>query len=188
MKKLNQAEVVTRIKNIFGGRMTVLGQYTRNRDPLLMRCEYGHEWASKANDILNGHACPYCKASRLGDYRRLSLKEANRRIEKIYQGKVIPLIPYPCGHNRWLVCCNLGHKWAPVASSLIKGDSNCPDCAEYGFQVGKPAIAYYARFNLDCGTFWKIGVTNRTVTDRFARHKTKPVILDTWTFTVGSDA
>lgn len=44
----------------------------------------------------------------------------------------------------------------------------CPDCAEYGFQPSKPAILYYLKVTTNSGQIlYKIGITNRTVNERF---------------------
>ena len=38
-------------------------------------------------------------------------------------------------------CVGCGHKWKPRPLNVYKG-SGCPNCAQYGFNGGKPAFVY----------------------------------------------
>lgn len=51
------------------------------------------------------------------------------------------------------------------------GNELCPNCSNYngGFSVHKPAIFYYIKFKIDGKWLYKIGVTNRTIKERFKR-------------------
>ena len=49
----------------------------------------------------------------------------------------------------------------------MKG-AGCPSCAITGFDKNKPAILYYLKITTDTNqVLYKIGITNRTVNERF---------------------
>ncbi len=56
-------------------------------------------------------------------------------------------------------------KLAP--DSHLSKRRGCPGCAEHGFDFNKPAIIYLLQFQTDIASFWKIGITNRTICKRF---------------------
>ena len=63
----------------------------------------------------------------------------------------------------------------------------CPCCADYGFNPAAPATLYY--LSIDNGTYYKIGITNRSVEERFIRKDLDRIkILNTWYYPQGSIA
>ena len=66
--------------------------------------------------------------------------------------------------------------------------SGCPDCVEGGFSPGDPALLYYLAIATDDGdTRYKIGITNRTVEERFSKNAdlNRIRIVRTWRHAVG---
>jgi hypothetical protein len=65
----------------------------------------------------------------------------------------------------------------------------CPECAEYGFQSSKSAILYYLLvFNPFGKPLYKIGITNRTIQERFRKQIRKIEILEIEHFARGKAA
>lgn len=63
----------------------------------------------------------------------------------------------------------------------------CPSCAGHGFNPAIPAILYY--LSIDNGTYYKIGITNRTVKERFTSADLQKItIIHEWNFDVGQVA
>ena len=58
-----------------------------------------------------------------------------------------------------------------------------------GFDKNKPAICYYVKITKNNETYYKVGVTNRTVRDRFSsdRDKTILILKETW-YATGREA
>jgi len=76
----------------------------------------------------------------------------------------------------------------PSSRELVPG-CRLPECAEYGFQSSKPAIVYYLRVSNPSGpALYKIGVTNRTVAERFPRDSKSITILEIFKFQKGAEA
>ena len=67
--------------------------------------------------------------------------------------------------------------------------TGCPACAEYGFNPDQPAIVYYFRIPDHRGGFaYKIGITNRTVRERFGGDYQRLTVLKVWSFRTGAKA
>ena len=85
--------------------------------------------------------------------------------------------------------CSEGHGWDATPKNVMKG-RGCPDCANYGFDPSSPAIMYYLRVTPhNADALYKIGITNRTVEDRFNNDDLDKIdVVRTWGFDTGSDA
>ena len=58
---LKTTEEVMRQLQIISPEIEVLGEYTRSKEPLKVRCKVcGYEWAPQAGSLLQGHGCPQC--------------------------------------------------------------------------------------------------------------------------------
>ena len=55
----------------------------------------------------------------------------------------------------------------PVSPSNHLAGKGCPWCASIGFQIDQPGILYWLRVDSPWGTFWKLGITNKTVEERY---------------------
>jgi len=66
----------------------------------------------------------------------------------------------------------------------------CPDCAVTGFNPNESGTLYYIAVTTDDGdTRYKIGITNRTVEERFRREdSTRIRIVKTWRYAIGRSA
>jgi len=80
--------------------------------------------------------------------------------------------------------CKVYFKQVPSNHLVGKG---CPNCAEHGFNYGKPAILYY--LSILNGTAYKIGITNRSIKERFTvQELLKIKILKTTFYQYGNEA
>lgn len=70
-------------------------------------------------------------------------------------------------------------------SSHLKGTGH-PNRAIFGFNPHLPAILYYLK--VQNGKGYKIGITNRTVAERFVGENDKIEVIQTWYFESGLDA
>ena len=68
-------------------------------------------------------------------------------------------------HKKMPWKCQKGHQWKAVVNSRSIGGSNCPQCAEYGFNPGKPAWFYLMERNGE----QQFGITN-DLPRRLSRH------------------
>ncbi len=82
------------------------------------------------------------------------------------------------------------HEWPTTINNRTGLTHGCPVCAETGFDPSIPAIAYYIRIETGGGPLYKIGVTNRTVAERFHRDidRVKIKVIKEWEFNSGAEA
>ena len=87
-----------------------------------------------------------------------------------------------------ILCNKCGKTFKQQASNHRYGNG-CPQCASSGFKSYLPAILYYLRVEYNGMVAYKIGITNRTVNERYSRnHKGSILILKQWDFSKGADA
>ena len=70
-------------------------------------------------------------------------------------------------------------------SGHLRGSGH-PNRAHFGFNTNLPAILYYLK--IQGGKGYKIGITNRTVAERFVGESNKIEVLKTWYYESGKDA
>lgn len=113
-------------------------------------CVCEHEWSAIAGNVLSGKGCPACSGN-----VRLTVEVITERLE----GRNITLLSYggnTMKKSQWK-CDVCSHEWKTNAGIILKG-RGCPQCAEYGYNPGKPGTLYAIRS--DCGQYVKIGITN----------------------------
>jgi hypothetical protein len=98
---------------------------------------------------------------------------------------VIPVEKYSGYDIKSLHKCKENHTWSTTPSIVLRG-SGCPECSKHGFDPNKPGILYYLKID---NTYYKVGITNRSIKERFLadKDKTIEVLLEKF-FESGLDA
>ncbi len=120
------------------------------------RCSYGHGWKQTPNARVNGkRSCPVCAGRQVlagfndleSRFPRLAMEADGWDPSAVTWGSGIRL-PWRCEN---------GHRWdvAPNQRTTREG-SGCPECAESGYNPGKPAWFYL----LERPGEQQIGITN----------------------------
>jgi len=122
---------------------------------------------------LRGKGCPACWRSSIADAQRMGMPQFLDECRRVMGDEINEyrflgqyaqsLKPIEVEH---LPC---GSRFYPTPSNFLHGGSRCPTCAIYGFDVAEPATLYYLRLP---GIGYKIGVTNRSVEDRYRAEAT----------------
>ncbi len=146
-------------------------------------CEKHKSFWQRPDSHLSGIGCPKCTSEIM----------TGNTLDFIIRSKKVHGNKYNYDNSDYtgalikveIICLEHGSFWQKPADHC--GGQGCPECAEYGFNPNKPAILYYL---LDIITGWyKIGITNRTVQERFGSKKMKEIkVLNTWSFDVGKNA
>ncbi|MCR2051133.1 zinc-ribbon domain-containing protein [Acetatifactor muris] len=112
------------IKKKYDNEYTVLGQYTKASNKILMKHHCGYEWEVVADSILTGHSgCPKCSGVyRMDNYEYIEkLKNINPTIVPLEEFKGIDKkILHKC------TVCN--HEWKVIPASLVNYKRGCPIC------------------------------------------------------------
>jgi len=157
----------------------LVGHYDSAMKKTLFQCPEGHEWEARPANVMNDKGCPHCAGK-----APLSKEIVNQRLK----GRGIELVDdFTSVDSKTLFKCSEGHQWEATPNSVMKGHG-CPTCAKSGFDPSKPAILYYLKFDTDRGPLWKIGITNRTLEERFREEKTPFEMIKQWQYDDGSEA
>ena len=146
--------------------------------------ECSYVWGVRPTGLFHGQGCPKCGIERRTEKRRHSHEQVNRRLLKLgYQ----LLEPYKNAmEKRNIRHIECGYVWGVRPNSLVQGQG-CPKCAKSGFNPEKPAIVYYLRVSRDGEPpLYKIGITNRTVRQRYYYETRGITVLRTWEYLLGS--
>lgn len=109
---------------------------------------------------------PYNKKTHEQYENELFEKEIDLLIIEEYKGKDTPV-----KHE-----CFNGHEWIVRPHDVLQGRT-CPSCNQTsGFDRTKPAIFYYIKIIKDNETYYKVGVTNRNVHERYSMDRDKEII------------
>lgn len=98
------------------------------------------------------------------------------------------LVVYINNRIKVAITCKVHGTFWQTPHSHRNGDG-CPSCASYGFDPTKNATLYYLKVTDDTAVTYKIGITNRTIQERFTSTDLEKIqVLGSWEFRVGSDA
>ncbi len=165
----------------------VFFEHTGSREKGLIICNECNElFTQSTGSHLDGSGCPECAGNR----NKTNLKFIEEA--KILRGEVIDytFTLYKKSTEKTLFLCKVcGELFAQLPFNHLNkryAGSGCPRCSPKGFNANKPAILYYL---LDIITGWyKIGITNRTVQERFGSKMKEIKVIQTWSFENGRDA
>jgi hypothetical protein len=110
-----------------------------------------------------GNGCPVCAGTRKPDIINIINKANIVHANKYNYSKSL----YTSHYAKIIIVCPEHGEFEQTAYNHLKG-RGCPSCAVSGFQPNKPAYLYYLKVTTNNGqVLYKIGVTNRTVNERF---------------------
>ena len=182
--RLSQEEVSRRL-GIIG--IEAMESYVDDGTPILVRrIECGHQWMPTLDNVFQGQGCPTCAISKSTEARKLPIEEVVKRFSML---ELQMIGSYQSNQHKVLSrCLKCSHEWSTKPNHVFAGHG-CPQCAPYGFQSNKPAIFYYLRVSIPDGTHaYKVGITNRTVRERFKGDLRKIDVVSVRYFENGQDA
>ena len=155
--------------------------YEKSWIRMTVTCKIHGDFLISPDHLNEGRGCKYCTSGHKTD------KQYRQELKIKTMGEIISLEKYKLSKtpilHKHLVC---GLEWVARPTDFLSG-CGCPSCASYGFDITKPAIVYYLK--IYGGEAYKIGITNRTVRDRFTNSELENIeILKTWDYLLGSEA
>lgn len=168
--------------NIYSYNKTI---YVDSKTPLIITCGIHGDFKQSPTNHLSGHGCPACSG-----LERYGTEGFIMRAVKVHDYiysycKVF----YIDSESKVIITCPTHGEFAQTPNNHLNGQG-CPGCAEYGFNPDKPAYLYYLK--IITGTnqiLYKIGITNRTVNERFSVTDLRKIeIVKQKLFDKGSDA
>lgn len=175
-----QPDYLSKLNNK-GIKHTPLKEYISARVKIPHKCPYNHIWNAEPKRILEGRGCPICSGR---------LKKTTKQYqEEILKYNIKVLQPYEGTHKPILHKCANGHKWIARPSQVLhKKGVGCPSCANYCLDLTKPCYLYYIKLIYKNKNYYKIGITSKTVSERFINEKLDIFILYEFLFISGYEA
>jgi hypothetical protein len=159
-------------------------EYVRMNDAMTIICPVHGSFTQTAGNHISGAGCQKCG----GNYR-MNTADFIERARDVHGDKY----DYKESKNarsadKVIIICPVHGEFRQKPNSHLAG-VGCPSCANYGINPHEPGILYYVRVDTHTHTFWKIGVTNRTVEERFLGSDLKKITtIETWPYTRLGDA
>lgn len=109
----------------------VSGSYTYGYDDkIIIKCDRGHCWESRVQNILENHWCKRCGLIGRWNKNKITIEEINELV-KSKQGRCISM-NYTNSKTKLIFECNKGHQWGSLLGNIKKG-SWCPKCSRNRF-------------------------------------------------------
>jgi len=126
-------------------------------------CHEHGEFAQAPTNHLAGNGCPACKSEKM----LLNTETFIERAHAVHGDKYdYSKVKYVHGRKPVTIICPEHGEFKQRAGTHLEG-KGCLLCSERGFQHDKPGTLYYLRISSPVRTVYKIGVTNRSVKERF---------------------
>ena len=163
-------------------------QYIGSHTKVCIICpEHGEFYQSPTNH-LSGNGCAKCAAQySRGKYRLSTVETFLAQAKEIHGDKYeYSKVEWKNTYTSITIICPIHGEFEQTVQSHLRGQG-CPTCAKTGFDKTKPAILYYLSINN--GEAYKIGITNKSVKDRFNSTELKKItVLKEWEYPIGYDA
>lgn len=192
LERYDADEFIRRSKEMHGDKYDYsLVDYVNAKTKVEIICPKHGPFLQPPHHHMKGVGCPGCKADTLSDVMRLTHDEFIERAQAVHGGKYdYSQTQYELGRDKITIICPEHGPFAIEARLHINQGTGCPECTEWGFKVRKSALLYYLRVTAQDGArLYKIGITNRTVGDRFSMTDLGRIVpIRIWEYAEGQDA
>lgn len=166
-------------------------EYKNNRSLIKYSCPKHGVQEQTAHTILKSKGCPECSKERQTQADRTSFQEFVLRAEKVHSN----LYNYDetkwqsLSHPTMIFCIQCSTTFKQSPAHHVNRGHGCPNCSGGGFNPNLPSIFYVLLVVTDQGSAYKIGITNRSVKERYlAKDLDNITILLEKPFLLGKDA
>ena len=159
--------------------------YANNITKIIIVCQEHGEFEQMPKSHLKGHGCLQCAGKEQSTTEEFISKARMVHNTKYDYSKV----NYINAHTKISIICPIHGIFEQKPYSHLDG-SECPSCAITGFDINKSAYLYYLMITTDTNqVLYKIGITNRTVDERFSLLElTKIKIVKQKLYDIGQEA
>ena len=165
--------------------------FTKKTDKVIIHCPRHGKFKQTPNNHMNGYGCPECGREKCGDVRRSNTEAFVKKATEVY-GELYSYskVTYIDQKTRVTVTCKKHGDFEVSPKHFLRKLSKCPKCRLAGsFDENKPAILYYLKVEHNGHTAYKIGITNRTVAQRYnSNDLAKITVISEVRYAVGRNA
>ena len=165
-----------------------LVEYLGAQDKVTITCPDHGPFEQTPNGHLQGKGCNQCGIVASSDAKRSSTEEFIAKAMAVHGLRYdYSMVEYVTNSKNVKIICPDHGLFLQMPNVHTDRRSGCPDCADHGFNPSEPGLLYYLAVTTDDGdTRYKIGITNRSVEERFVgRDFARIRIVKTWQFAVG---
>ena len=166
---LSQEEFIANAKLHHGDRYDYSKvDYIHNKLKVCIICPEHGEFPQEANAHSRGSGCPICGINKLINSRRHTIEDFIRISREKHGDKYnYDKVSY---HNADTDVCIICPEHGEFLQSpdVHMGGCGCQRCAKHGFDSTINAILYYLKIDINNEYLYKLGITNKTVVDRYS--------------------
>jgi hypothetical protein len=182
-------EFISRAKTIHGDRYDYsLVKCEHNRQAVKIICREHGIFEQAPRNHLMGRGCEQCASLKRGLKKRTTAADQFLEKARNLHGDRYDysLTQYKRNNANITIGCPEHGYFQQIPRNHLIG-RGCPSCSSTGFDPTLPAILYYLSINN--GQAYKIGITNRTIEERFSiEDRLKIAVVGKWHFEIGQDA
>jgi Zn finger protein HypA/HybF involved in hydrogenase expression len=142
-------------------------EYIKAKIKVKIVCPSHGVFEQEPSNHLCGKGCPKCKNEFISSQKRGGVEDFVRKAKIVHGDKYdYSLVSYILSNIKIKIICPEHTHFMQTPAHHLMGQG-CPKCASHGFNSHKPGVIYLLKFQTDIASFWKIGITNRTVAERF---------------------
>lgn len=182
-------EFIARAKVVHGDRYDYsLVECQHNRQAVQIICREHGIFEQAPRNHLMGRGCERCASLKRGLKKRTTAAEQFlEKARKLHGDRYdYSLSQYKRNNANITIGCPEHGYFQQIPRNHLIG-RGCPSCSSTGFDPTLPATLYYLCINN--GQAYKIGITNRTIEERFSiEDRLKITVIAKWHFETGQDA
>lgn len=188
-EKLSTEKFISRVKLIHNDTYDYSKvNYVNVQTKVTIRCQEHGEFEQLAGTHLQGCGCPNCGFKEISNNRIKSIETYLSEVVKKHGGKYnYSAVDYTGADNNIIIVCPEHGEFQQSANSHLRG-RGCPNCAASGFKTAVPGILYYLKVQTSTGILYKIGITNKSVKERFGPDMQYITVLHQIHYKSGQDA
>ena len=185
--KYQRIDIIEKFRKVHGNRYDYSKvKYTGTKNKVIIICHIHGEFLQEPKNHIMGCGCPSCNAGGK-EYKGMPREEVIKGFRKTHGDKYdYSEMEYINGYTKVKIICPIhGPFWqTPEGHKRGRG---CNKCSVFGFKKKLPGILYYVRVEKDGQIAYKIGITNRSVKERFNCDIQYITILKEWYYENGKE-
>lgn len=144
-------------------------EYINSTTKVTIVCPIHKEFTQVPAEHLAGKGCKKCGIYKRSNEQLYSNEEYIKLANEKHNSKYdYTKVKYTGAFRKVLIVCPEHGEFKQLARDHTRG-SGCPSCTLYGFNKKEKGVLYYLKITTDTGEIlYKIGITNRTVNERFS--------------------
>jgi len=190
IRKWTTETFIAQARNVHGDKYDYSEtEFTDIREKLAIICPEHGKFEQVAYSHVNGTGCNICARPIRADKLRLTLGDFIQRAKTVHaEAYDYSKVAYKTAKDKVVIICPEHGDFQQQAGNHLEGNG-CPACTLTGIKMNEPGILYYLRVEMRTHTFWKIGITNNSVDERFTGPDRKNIhVIKTWSYAQTFDA